>query len=139
MSRLSIRMNALKAHLSSQLPTRIVTRSMQDFAERGDEALEKGVVTVVHQGLQDLENIPSELANGGLRRVAIIGQLRVGGTEAFAIEDAEGALYDELLAALDKDCLPKALGPVAITELRQSGQLEFPYGWVAIQLTLPNL
>jgi hypothetical protein len=132
-------MNALKAHLSSQLPTRIVTRSMQDFAERGDAALKQGVITIVHQGMQDLENIPGELANSGLRRVAIIAQLFVSGVDACDVEDAESDFADELLRALDKDCLPRELGPVAISELRQSSQLEFPYGWVAIQLTLPNL
>ncbi len=91
------------------------------------------VLSIIATGEGAYPNLPGRLAQDGRLRLALVGQLRVAEDSApVAIEQAELTLFEEVIAALAAGS--GALRCLDITEFKQSGQLEYPYGWLAIEL-----
>lgn len=123
----------LSGHLAAALPLRVVTRSLKDPASHADEDLAAGILTLVAFGEGGYPNLNGRLGMDGRGKAALIGHLKVGEKEEpLAVEQAEFALYEDVLNALRTG--PGLLRCLDINDFRQSGQIEHPYGWIAIEL-----
>lgn len=131
---LTTKMLALAGQLGAACPTRIVGRDFLPLAQRTDEELLDGVITVVSQGEMDYANYRGREAQLGRVLAVLVGQLRVADNDPrSALEDAEFAMAEEIKAWLASP--PSApLEECLATGFRQSGQLEHPYGWVVFEL-----
>lgn len=126
-------MEALGASLAAACPGRFVSRDFVPLAQRTADELEAGVLAVASLGESEFANYRGREADLGLLRVVIVGQLKV--SEALmpaAVEDAEFALAEQVKAWLAGPMLAPVRQCLA-RSFRQSGQLEFPYGWVAFE------
>ncbi|HYC64945.1 MAG TPA: hypothetical protein VEC14_09455 [Reyranellaceae bacterium] len=132
MTDLNTVMETLKSRLQSVAPTRIVTRSYRDFADRPKLELEAGVFTVLSRGESDYHDLhPAEF---GTHRMLVIGQILLAeGATGEAVEQAEFALVDEI-KAVTTAALPPELDGLTLLRFSQSGQLEAPYGWIVAEL-----
>lgn len=134
-STLTVQMKALAAVLLAMYPTRIVSRELKDFTERGDDLLVQGVYTVVARSEGDYSHTMGREAHYGTLKIGLLGQIKVAeGSPMYAVEDAEGVLIDEIKALMRSRTL--AINSLKLVATRQSGQLEYPYGWVAFDLTM---
>lgn len=133
MSPLKDRMNLIKATLAAQYPARVVTRSLLDFDMRDKAQLVSGIYTVTSLGESDYANYAGRAAMDGTHQMLLVGQF-VLGEKALAeeIEDAEFVMAEEIKDFMR--ALPMGLCGLAMTGFRQSGQLERPYGWIAVDL-----
>lgn len=132
---LPARMLAVKDGLAAALPARVVTRDLMDFADRPRADLLAGVFTLVSLGERGYRNYNGREAMDGTHRMLLVGQVELGENAApSAIEDAELALVDDVKGFVR--ALPQGLCTLVMTGFRQSGQLETPYGWVAIDLEM---
>lgn len=129
---------AMKAAMASAMPTRVVTRSYQDFSQRAPADLEAGIVTILGAGEKDYANYVGREAQLGTVPMVVVGQLQISEATlkadgAEAVEDAEDLLVEEIKAfvANPGDAL---LGGIRMLGFRQSGQIEAPYGWVACDI-----
>lgn len=128
-------MEALKADLAAGLPGRTVSRSYRPMAQHSDAALQAGVVCVVSMGEEGYANWRGREADLGSVDVAVLGQLCVLEHEApEALEDAELRLAEEIKAVLASDVWTAPVRACVSSGFRQSGQLEFPYGWVVFRV-----
>lgn len=124
-------LDAFAGALALALPARLVTRDFRPLAQRVEAEIEQGVVSVVCLGEKDYANYRGREADLGTLSVMIVAQLKV--TEDAApseLEDAEFALAGEIKAALSG---PLPVRQALTSGFRQSGQIEFPYGWVAFE------
>lgn len=134
-SALTVQMNALKNALAAMVPLRVVTRDLADFAERADADLLKGIYTVVAREEAYYTHTMGREAHYGTLSIGLLGQIRVSEDAVpSAVEDAEGAMIDEIKALMRSRTL--AVNSLQLVKTRQSGQLEHPYGWVAFDLTM---
>lgn len=135
MSTLIDRMALVAALLADRFPARLVTRSMKDFAARQPADLKRGIYTLISLGESDYANLRDRAAMDGRHRMLLVGQIQIGEkTEPEAIEDAEFVMAEEI-----KDFarnLPPALACLEMKNFRQSGQVEHPYGWIAVDLEM---
>lgn len=135
MSTLIDRMALVAAQLADRFPARLVTRSMKDFAERQPADLKRGVYTLISLGESDYANLRERAAMDGRHRMLLIGQIQLGEkVEPSAIEDAEFVMAEEIKDFVRN--LPPALVCLEMKSFRQSGQVEHPYGWIAVDLEL---
>ena len=133
MSELGDRMNLIKTTLATALPARIFTRDMMDFAGRKNSDLQAGIYTLVSNGESGYQNLLSRKAMDGSQKILLIGQIEMSeDSNPSALEDAEFVMVDEIKTFLR--ALPPALCQLQMTAFRQSGQIEHPRGWVAIDL-----
>lgn len=133
MSEFDTRLAALAAHLTTACPTRAVTRSLKDFAQRTDAELAAGILSVIGSGAGRFRNLRERIGMDATQRVIVVGQLRVAESATpLAVEQAEFTLYDEVIAALQAGA--GTLRCIDIADFRQSAQLEHPYGWIALDL-----
>lgn len=127
-------LDRLATGLAVALPRRIVTRSFIPLAQRSIEELEAGVLTLVSLGEGDYANYRGREAQIGTISALLIGHLAVAdGAERIAIERAELALAEEVKAFLQGD-MPAGVSSCLAEGFKQSGQLEFPRGWVVFQM-----
>lgn len=118
---------SLRQQLQLALPGRVVARDLQDHPQRPLDQLLQGVVTVI---------VPEVQLDPWLEtlRLTLVGQLAVPerASSPAAVEDAELQLLQQLLAFVRNPGgeLPRLHSPRA----RLSGQLEYPFGWVALEL-----
>lgn len=123
-------LEALKAGLAAALPGRVVTRDLLAFEQRLQSDLEAGVLTVVSSREGRYANYRGREAQMGKLNVVVVGQLKLAEDALPSeVEDAEFEFAEEV-----KDFLAGSL-PVAdvqLIETRFSGQLEAPYGWLAM-------
>lgn len=125
-------MVAMVASLAAAMPGRIVRRAFKPMSQINEADQRRGVVALVCQGEDGYANYRGREADLGRLEVLLLAQLRVDDkAEASAVEDAEFALAEEVKAWLAGD-LP--VRQCLLKDLRQSGQLEAPYGWVVMKL-----
>lgn len=130
---LAERMAALKTALTTAMPTRVVTRKLKDYADRKKEDLAVGVFTLISHGERGYKNYNGREAMDGRHRMLLVGQIElIEDAEGDAVEDAEFAMVEEVKAFVR--ALPADLCSLVMTGFQQSGQLDAPYGWVAIDL-----
>lgn len=133
MSELGDRMALIVSTLRTQLPARVITRDLADFADRATEDLARGVITVLSKGEGGYANYPGRAAMDGRQEILIVGQQELAESAApSAIEDAEFALIEDVQGFLR--ALPATLCRLDMRAFRQSMQLDHPYAWVAIDL-----
>jgi hypothetical protein len=128
-------MELIRSTISAQLPARVVTRSLLDFAQRKDADLLAGVYTVLSRGERDYAGYIGREAQLGTQDLLIVGQIKLVETsEPYEIEEAEFAMVAEICAFLG--ALPDGIGGLRLKGFRQSAQMEHPYGWVAFDLEM---
>ena len=137
MSRFAVmeaQMEALRASLAAALPGRVVSRSMKPATVYADEDLRAGVVSLARLGEKDFANYRGREADLGTVEAVLVGRVAVGmDADEVELERAELALAGELLEWLQG---PRAAGggQGRATGRRQSGQIEYPAGWVLFKL-----
>lgn len=135
MSLLADRMNLIASTLEARFPLRVVTRSLKDFTQRQPAELKRGIYTVISQGEGGYQNYLSRAAMDGQQKMILVGQIQLGEKDdPSTIEDAEFEMIEEI-----KDfCrhLPAQLACLSMTGYQQSGQVEAPYGWIAVDLEM---
>jgi len=133
----TVQVKALQTVLAVMYPDRVISRDLLDFADRPDQDLFKGIYTVVARREDGYTNTRGREAYYGTRRIGLLGQIKVAESSPptpSVAEDAEGVMIDEIKAMMRSRTLEtNSLKLVACT---QSGQLEYPYGWVAFELTM---
>lgn len=132
---LAARMAALQTALDTAMPTRVVTRDLKDFADRDKTDVAAGVFTLVSAGEGGYKNYNGREAMDGRHRMLLVGQIELAEDAAgSAVEDAEFAMVEEVKGFMR--ALPASLCSLTMTGFRQSGQVDAPYGWVAIDMEL---
>lgn len=133
-SPLTERMNLIVATLAARTG-RISTRDWIDPANRKPEDLRKGVYTVLSMHEQGYTNDPHYEAQDGVQTILLIGDIAVEPKATpvrSEVEDAEFTLMDEV-----KDLcrnLPAALCSLDLLSVAQSGQNQYPRGWIVAEL-----
>lgn len=128
MSKPAAVLDRLAEVLAAAAPSRVVSRSFQDFARRDRADLQAGVLTVLGRGANNPQPPRAEIL-----RVLLVGQVQLGeDTAGSALEAAEGELVDEIYH------LARFIGGayLDIANWRQSMQLEHPYGWITADLEI---
>lgn len=136
-STLTVQMKALQAALAAMFPLRVVTRDLLDFSERLEADLFKGIYTVVSRDEGGYSHTMGREAFYGIRRIGLVGQIKVAESsppKPSDAEDAEGVMIDEIKALMRSRTLQ--VNSLQLVRCRQSGQQEYPYGWVAFDLTM---
>lgn len=125
----------IRSSLAATYPLRVVTRSMQDFGDRNETDLAKGIYTLVSQGEGGYANLPHREAMNGRLKLVMVGQILLAeGAAPSAVEDAEFAMVEEIKGFVR--ALPVGIDSLLMKGYRQSGQLEAPYGWIAIDMEI---
>lgn len=127
-------MAALVTALETALPTRIITREFHDFAQRKAADLTAGVITLIAHGTGDYGGNLGRFGTPGRLSLILVGQLKISekNTTPKDVEDAEFALLEEVEAFCAAPAAP--LGSLLLRSAKQSGQTEYPYGWIACEL-----
>lgn len=132
-------MELLETNLAAAMPTRVVTRTAMDFANRPKADMEKGVLTMIALSVDDL-NSPPDLADyAGKLKIVLVGEFCLADDKALGedIEAAEWALWEEIKTFIKA---PGAgLCPLDATRLQLSGQVDAPFGWIAVDLEYSQL
>lgn len=124
------RVAAVVAALQAALAGRVVTRDFRDLGVVPDADLLAGRVCVLGLGEGEYEETIDGADVTGWLSLLVIGQLRVAEDAApSAVEQAENALAQEIKAWAVGTALA-----VRLKGFRQSGQLEHPYGWIAMDM-----
>ncbi|MFH2082080.1 MAG: hypothetical protein ABIK08_11415 [Pseudomonadota bacterium] len=132
---LNERMTALKAGLAAAMPARVVGRDLKDFGDRSKADIAAGVFTLVSRGEGGFKNYNGREAMDGKHRMLLVGQIELGEDAApSAVEDAEFAMVEDVKGFMR--ALPPALCSLTMTGFTQSGQVDAPYGWVAIDMEM---
>lgn len=127
-------LDAIEASLFAVLKDRHVERGLVDPAAVENQKLRDGLVCIVGNGGGNFANYLGREGQLGRMGVVLVGFLRVEeDSKPVDIERAELKLLQELL---DWTTFPNnpGLNSVLPLDFRQSGQLEHPYGWVALTL-----
>ena len=129
-------MDALQLGLASALPSRLVTRNFVPLAMRPYEELIPGIVSLIRLGEGEYANYLGREAQLGTVKALLIGQLQVEeGQTALDVERAEIALAEEIKTFL-QGAMPAPVADCLSDGYKQSGQLEFPRGWVVFELEM---
>ena len=135
MGELSTRMNLIQQTLAARYPARRVTRQLLDFADRKESELTAGIYTLISHGEGDYENLNGREAMDGTHAVLLVGQIVLPhAATPTDVEDAEFAMAEEIKGFVRN--LPPELCALVMKGFRQSGQLEAPYGWVAVEMEM---
>ncbi|OGA98124.1 MAG: hypothetical protein A3E79_11750 [Burkholderiales bacterium RIFCSPHIGHO2_12_FULL_61_11] len=129
-------LDAIVASLAAAMPTRFVQRSLVDPANALAAQLLAGLVCVVNEGGGDFANYRGREGDLGKMDVRLVGFVKVDeGTVAADVERAELDLLGSLLLWVNTTAVP-GLDVVTPGDWTQSKQLEHPYGWLALALTV---
>ncbi len=121
------RLDALSALLTTELPTRIVTRELKHFTDHDETDLTTGVVTLVAANEAGYKNQKGMVTKEGVTRVLLVAHLRVADNQTAAdVQAAELTLLQEVKTALQKSVFGLSLG---LARVDLSRQLDTPYGW----------
>lgn len=127
-------LDALVVKLAAALPGRTVSRDFQPLSARSQAQLLAGVVSVVLASESAPKNNLAAGFSFGWKRLVVVAQFELAGAVSpLAVEQAELALRDALLPALALAPFPAGMQAVRVLEVRYSGQLEAPFGWVAVE------
>lgn len=123
----------LKTALSAALPGRIVTDSYQDHAQRNLADLQAGVISILAGQVEPESEWIDKLS------FRIIGQIAVDEStqQPGDVQRAELLLYRQIRAfcANPGNNLPTQW----IKRVRLSNQIEYPFGWIVIEMIPPEL
>src|SRR3990167_8762196 len=129
-------LDAIVASRAAAMPTRFVQRSLVDPANALAAQLLAGLVCVVNEGGGDFANYRGREGDLGKIDVRLVGFVKVDeGTVAADVERAELDLLGSLLLWVNTTAVP-GLDVVTPGDWTQSKQLEHPYGWLALALTV---
>lgn len=129
----------MRDSLQDFLPGRMVERTLIDPAEFSAEQLDKGTLCIVARGGGQFLNWQGREGELGTVRGTVVGFVRVDEKdEPLEIERAELALLEDFLNWVG-DVHPPEIGAVYPGDYRQSGQMEHPIGWFAIDFELRNV
>lgn len=131
-------LDALRDSLAEACPTRIVTREFLPYAGRVFEELEQGILTVTFRGEENWKTYRGRSAQLGVLSASLIGQLAVNESDAavsrLTLEKAELAMAREVKQWLANEAWPGAVRDCVAQGYAQSGQMDYPYGWVVFNL-----
>jgi len=136
MSEIGDRMAAILSAFAARYPDRIVTRDALDPAQRLASELEKGVYTFLSLNEHNYTNVAGYEAQTGRQGILVVADIKVedeNPPKGSVVEDAEFVLIDEVKAFVRN--LPPQLCMLNLESLAQSGQLDYPQGWVVFHLT----
>lgn len=120
---------ALEASLIAAMPSNIVSTEFVDFTQRRAAELQRGVITLLHVGGDRSSEWETMLTLKLVAQVTVPERI----SSQRALRDAELALLQGLHAWINN---PGAAAPsLQTTGYKTSGQMEFPNGWVSIDLT----
>lgn len=136
LAEMEAQMEALRVSLAAALPGRTVSRSMKPATAYSDEALRAGVVSLVRLGEKDFANYRGREADLGTVEAVLVGRVAVGiNDDEVELEREELALAGQILEWLQGP-MPAGVGQCLASGFRQSGQIEFPAGWVLFKLEI---
>lgn len=127
-------LEALRSGLAAAMPARQVSRRFRAMGELSAAALAAGDVAIVCRGEKDFANYNGREAQLGTLEVMLVGRLQVGDEDGLAVEQAELALAGEVKAFVATRPWPAGIDDIRFLRVRQSGQLEAPFGWVVMDL-----
>jgi len=129
-------LEAIKDSLTAALPNRYVQRSLKLPSQLPPEQLLAGSLCVVSEGGGGFANYRGREGQQGQINVRLVGYLMVAeGTDPVEIEVAELALLGDLLQWVATTAVP-GLDVMYPGDWRQSKQMEHPYGWLVLELTV---
>lgn len=129
-------LDTIKTSLAAAMPARHVQRSLVSPNTESDARLTAGVICVVSSGGGNFANYRGREGQLGTLDAFLVGYLRVAeNTEPVEIERAELALLQELLDWIHATAVP-GLDVMTPGDFLLSKQLEHPYGWVTLSLTV---
>lgn len=135
---LATTLDSLVTQLASLASPRTASRDMKWFSDPAlsDAELLAGRFTVKLSGVEGYHNVVGSSMAHGTARVVIYGQVKVAeGAGGKALEDAELSLVDDV-KALAQALEPGLTGALLPRRHTHSQQLEYPYGWVAVECDL---
>jgi len=128
---------AMVASLAAQLPGRHVQRSLVDPANETATRLTSGVICLVSEGGGQFANYRGREGELGRLNVRVVGFVQVAeAAEAVAVESAELALLRDVLGWVNAPTVHPGVDFIEPGDFAQSKQLEHPYGWVTLALTV---
>jgi hypothetical protein len=125
-------LDSLLLSLTAALPERVVTGSFADFSDRRPAEIDKGIVTLIL-----VRSNPEEESWTEMLHCKLVGQVKVNerSQQPNAVTAAELALYQQLSAWCRNP--GTSLPNIHIHgDVLFSGQIEFPVGWVAMDLDI---
>jgi len=131
--RIDTRMATIFASLQSALPGRVCKRSLTHYDQHASGELQSGVLMLISDSESQYRHIPRRTATEGRHSLLLIGHLQVTETATHLdVELAEMAMIEEI-----KSWLRAGLTGIRfeLSEVRQSRQLEHPYGWIVAKIT----
>lgn len=139
MNELDTALEAIKTSLAAALPLRVVQRSLViDPLNHDPAALEQGVICLVAGGGGRFANYRGREAQLGHCTLGVVGFVKVAeGSDALAVEQAELALLSDVLGWVAAPVAPGAPKPWDIAlpqDWRCSRQMEYPYGWIVLDV-----
>ncbi|MGR8932210.1 MAG: hypothetical protein ACU836_16390 [Gammaproteobacteria bacterium] len=131
--RIDTRTATLFASLQTALPARVCKRSLMHFTQHAKGEIGQGVVMMISDSESDYSNIPRRTATEGKHSLILVGHLQVAETASHLdIELAEMAMMEEIKGWLRAGVPNMRL---QLNDIRQSRQLDHPYGWIAAKFT----
>lgn len=129
-------LDAIEASLLDALPERYVQRSLADPANAPGTELQAGLICVVSEGGGAFANYRGREGDLGTMNVRLVGFVQVQeGTVPADVERAELDLLGDLLFWVSSAVVP-GLDVMYPGDWIQSKQLEHPYGWLTLALTV---
>jgi len=129
-------LEAIKNSMAAQLPGRVVQRSLVlDPPTHDAQELRKGVICLVGEGGGRFANYRGREGQLGHINLGVVAFLAVDESEPpEAIERAELALLEEVLAWVKEPGEPRAFDTALPGNFRLSRQIDFPLGWFVLEL-----
>lgn len=128
----------LKAGLQAAMPTRLVTRTALDFAQRPAADISKGVVTLIALNVNDLAAQRDLQDVAGKLNILLLVEFKLGEkATGEQVELAEWAAWEEVKAFIQAP--GTGLCPLNAMRLMFSAQEKAPYGWIAVELEYSEL
>lgn len=129
-------LTGIEASMKAALPHRVVQRSLLlDPASHDQSELEKGVLCLVSSGGGQFANYRGREGQLGHSTLGVVGFVRVADDAApVAVEQAELALLQDVLGWVKAPGQPRPFDSALPQDFRQSGQIEFPFGWFVLTL-----
>jgi hypothetical protein len=129
-------MVAARDSLAAACPERFVTRGMVDPVTLPDDALRKGVLTLIATDRDNWLMHTGREGEYGRLLFVIIGYVRLKGTDESTerLERTEAQLEHEVLQWVRDELKPAPLDAVYPLRCSYSGGLEVPMGWFVMEL-----
>ncbi|MBV7454300.1 hypothetical protein KW843_07445 [Acidovorax sp. sif1233] len=129
-------LDGIQASMQAAMPLRIVQRSLVlDPLNADQDALARGVVCLVNGGGGQFANYRGREGQLGHAALGVVAFVRVPeGSAPVDVEAAELAVLADVLAWVKAPGLPRPFDSALPKSFRQSRQLDFPWGWIVIEL-----